>query len=138
MQHAKALADGGRGNLAGDEQHARAAGPGCRQTRQGVQHTRPWYNHAHAFLAGAAGITVGHIGRCLLMARNDVLDVGGGIAQGIHRPVQLHSRDAEQDLDAFAPQLFDQGLSAGGHPFADPGGDWGKVIALGAKYSSRP
>ena len=76
------------------------------------------------------------------MPRDNVPNGGGCVAQGIDCPVQLHAGNAEYDFHALAPQLLDKGLPAGGHHFvlcsAGLATARGCVMALGAKYSSRP
>ena len=39
------------------------------------------------------------------------MDVGGGVAKRVHRPIQLNPRNAKHDLNAFAPQLLNERLA---------------------------
>ncbi len=88
--------------------------------------------HAHAGLAGRAGITFRRKTAALLVARQDGADFGFG-----ERLVDFHARAAgigENDLDAFAFEGLDEDVAAG-HGRADLGARGGGGFSLPRRSS---
>ena len=101
----RVLADERRGHVAGDRDH-----------RDGVEHRRADAGdevgragagcaHAHADLAGGARVAVGGVGAALLVADEDVAQLGV-VAEDVVQGQDHAARVAEHDVDALAEQRF--------------------------------
>ena len=97
------LADQGAGHVAGDRDHRhrveeRRADPGDE-----VRRARAGGAHAHADPTGDAGVAVGRVGAALLVADEDVAELGVVAEDVVER--QDHAAGvAEEDVDALAEE----------------------------------
>ena len=103
-------ADGGRGHLAGDDDHRDRVHVGVAQRRDDVGGGRAAGHHGDAGLAGGVGVALGHVAGALLVAHEDVADrrVDDRVVHREDGP----AGQAEDDLDPFHLEGLDEGLAS--------------------------
>ena len=82
-----------------------------RQCRDGVGESRPAGEDAHRWLAGDAGVAVGHVQGSALVAGVDKLDTL--ILRGVHQGQNGVTNDGEHLLDALLLQTADEQVTSG-------------------------
>ena len=112
VQQPEVLADAVAVDLAGDQQHLRGARVGRRESGRRVVDADSGHDHGHPGTTGGPRVTVGHVGGRLLVAGDDVADLGD-IDEGIERGHQLIAREAEDDLHTLGAKLADEGGATG-------------------------
>jgi phosphoglycolate phosphatase-like HAD superfamily hydrolase len=126
-------ADHARAHLAGEGDHGDAVHLGVGDRRHEVEGARAARGHAHAGLAGGAGVALGRERAPLLVPREDRADPVLGVGE---RLVERHARPArigEDHVDPVADQRLDDhvgpGHEAGGGRWSGDGGhgkdSWG-------------
>ncbi len=95
---------------AGHGDHRRVRQPGVAQAGREIERA-DHLRHAHARLAGGAGIAIGHIGRGLLAMGVDAGDLGAALHLGEGPP--QHRRHHEDMGDAIARQHVGEHLGTG-------------------------
>ena len=107
-------ADRGRGHLAGDGDHRHRVHVGVGDRRDQVGRARAAGGHADADLAGGDGVPLRGVAGALLVAHQDVPDLG--VVEGVVRRQDRAAGDAEDVLRAGALERLDQALRAGDRP----------------------
>ena len=93
-------------------QYRGGCGVGGADAGSRVQQSRPRHHQRRADAAAGSGITVGHVGGCLLVPGGDEPDAGF-IVQCVHGVVQLDSGQAEDYPYPLQIEGLHQGLTAG-------------------------
>ena len=106
-----ALSDCGARDLARNEEHGRGAGVRVGQAGRGIVKARSRDHERHPRFPRCPSITVGHVGRGLLVPGGDHADTRL-VPQRGDDPVHLYARDPEYDLDALPYERLDQGFAA--------------------------
>ena len=108
------LADERRRDVAGDRDHRDRVEQGRADPGDEVGGARPGGAHAHADPAGDPGVAVGRVGAALLVADEDVAQLGI-VAEDVVERQDDAARVAEEDVDALAEERLAD------HVGADPG-----------------
>ncbi|MNH15975.1 hypothetical protein D3C79_756010 [compost metagenome] len=101
----------GARHLAGQDDHRNRVHVGGGNTGNGIGRARAGGYQHHAGLAGGAGVTVRHMGSCLLMTNQDVLDFRF-LEQRVVNMQESTTRVPVDVLNAFVTQEADDHLSA--------------------------
>ena len=88
------------GHVAGDRDHRDRVEEGGPDPGHEVRRTRPGRAHADADLAGDPGVAVGGVGAALLVADEDVAELGV-VAEDVVERQDHAARVAEEDVDAL-------------------------------------
>jgi hypothetical protein len=112
VEQAEVLADAPAVDLAGQKEDRGGAGIGGGQAGGRVVHPDAGDDHRHPRAPRGTGVAVGHVRRALLVAGDDVTDLGR-IDQGVEGRHELVARKAEHHLDTLVDQLAGQGLAPG-------------------------
>ena len=105
------LADQRRRDVAGDRDHRHRIELGRPDAGDEVRGARPGGAHAHADPAGDAGVAVGGVGAALLVADEDVAELGV-VAEDVVERQDHAARVAEEDVDALAEQRLAEDVGA--------------------------
>ena len=112
VQHSPVHADHVALHLPRHHQYRRGCGVGGADAGSRVEQSRPRHHQRRANAASGAGITVGHVGGCLLVPGGDEPDAGF-VVQRVHGVVQLDSGQAEDYPYPLQVEGLHQGLAAG-------------------------
>ena len=119
-------ADRRAGHLAGDRHHGHGVHVRIGDRRDEVGRARTAGRHADADSAGGGGVSLGGMASGLLVAHEDVADLGG-VHEGVVGGQDRTTGDAEGDIDAGVLHGPDQALGPG-HPLV--GGAHLSLISL--------
>ena len=119
----RVLADQRAGHVAGDRDHRdrvelRGGDAGHEVRRAGAAGA-----HAHADPAGRPGVAVGGVAAALLVADEDVAELGV-VAQDVVERQDDAARVAEEDVDALADERLAERVGADPRPLARPRVSW--------------
>ncbi len=112
VERAQTLADQRRRNVGHDHQHGLRAGEGLDEGRQRIGRAGAGRDNDHTWLSGRSRVAVGHEGRALLVAGEDVGDVPLA-DQGIVDGEVVDAGEPEDVADALTAQGLDDPLAAG-------------------------
>ncbi len=100
-------------DLTGQAEHGRVGGVGGRERGRGVEEPGTGDDEADPLTTGDAGIAIGHVGSCLLVAGVDDADRIALVVEGVEETVELDAGETEDGVDALALEGGDERLPAG-------------------------
>ena len=101
-------ADHVRLDLPGDAEDRGVGRVGGRKRGGGIQQARTRHDQTCTDLSGGTRITIGHVGRGLLMASVDDLDCRLLFIENAEKPVELHARQTENGVDTGPLEHLDE------------------------------
>jgi len=113
VEHAVAAADVVAVELAGEAEDRGIGGVGGGEGGGGVEESGAGDDYEDAGIARGEGVTEGHVGCALLVARVDDAHAVAGVVDGCVEVVVLYAGEAEDGVDAVGEESVNKRFAAG-------------------------